>query len=179
MGVAPRSKLAFIERIVGQLARRHSTAAVLLHAAVAGRLDLGITDLKCLDLLRERGAMTSSELANLTGLTTGAITGVVARLERAGFLRRKPDARDGRKQVLHPAVPPGRAREIHGIFEPIHAAAVAILDGFDARQLAAIAEFLERMTEEVYRQVGSLRAPRLAPTSPASARSSRPRRGAR
>ena len=79
---------------VGRLARRHSTAAVLFHHVVAERLGLGPTDHKCLDLLRERGAMAGSDLCAITGLTSGAITGVVARLERAGYLRREPDPRD-------------------------------------------------------------------------------------
>src|SRR6266436_276162 len=91
MRAARRRKNELTEEIVGRLVRRHSTAVVLFHHAVAERLGIGPTDHKCLDLLRERGAITGSELAGLTGLTTGAITGVVARLETAGFLRRKPD----------------------------------------------------------------------------------------
>jgi hypothetical protein len=51
-----------IEEIVRRLARRHSTAVVLFHHAVAERLGLGPTDHKCLDLLRDRGAMTGSDL---------------------------------------------------------------------------------------------------------------------
>jgi DNA-binding MarR family transcriptional regulator len=86
--------------IVGPLARRNSTATVLFHHAVAERLGLGPSDHKCLDLVRERGPLTAAELAALTGLSTGAITGVVGRLERAGFLRREPDPHDGRKQIL-------------------------------------------------------------------------------
>ena len=105
------------EQIVGGLARRHSTAAVLFHHAVAERLGLGPTDHKCLDLLRERGAMTGSELAAITGLTTGAITGVVARLERGGYLRREPDPHDRRKQILRPV--PERVRDIQNLFDPI------------------------------------------------------------
>src|SRR6267142_1244555 len=101
MGAARKSRHDLAEEIVGRLVRRHSTAAVLFHHAVAERLGLGPTDLKCLDLLRERGAMTGSDLGAITGLTSGAITGVVARLERAGYLRREPDPHDGRKQILH------------------------------------------------------------------------------
>src|SRR6202140_1423463 len=89
------------DEIVGRLVRRHSIAIVLFHQAVAERLGLGPTDHKCLDLLRERGAMTGSDLAAITDLTTGAITGVVARLERAGYVRREPDPHDGGKQILH------------------------------------------------------------------------------
>ena len=85
MGVARKNQPELVEAIVGRLARRHSTATVLFHHAVAERLGLGPTDLKCLDVLRERGEMTGSELVAITGLTNGAITGVVARLERAGY----------------------------------------------------------------------------------------------
>src|SRR6516162_7520928 len=92
------------ENIVKRLARRHSTAVVMFHHAVAERLGLGPTDHKCLDLLRDRGAMAGSDLAAITGLTSGAITGVVARLERAGYLRREQDPLDGRKQILRLAL---------------------------------------------------------------------------
>src|SRR5437667_4271570 len=105
------------EEIVGRLVRRHSIATVLFHHAVAERLGLGPTDHKCLDVLRERGRMTGSELSAITDLTSGAITGVVARLERAGYLRREPDPRVGRQQILHPALE--RVQDIHKVFEPI------------------------------------------------------------
>src|SRR5829696_866427 len=104
-------------QINGSLARRHSTATVLFHHAVAERLGLGPTDHKCLDLLRERGPMTGSALAAITGLTTGAITGVVARLERAGYLRRQPDPTDGRKQIL--SLVPERLGDLQAVFGPI------------------------------------------------------------
>jgi DNA-binding MarR family transcriptional regulator len=156
MGPAHKSKKELVEQIVGQLVRRHSTAAVLFHHAVAERLGLGPTDHKCFDLLRERGAMNGSELVGLTGLTSGAITGVVARLERAGYLRRESDPHDGRKQILHPALK--RMHEIQNVFEPIQAEAVALLENFDTHQLTAIAEFLTRTTEFAYRHMALLRA---------------------
>src|SRR5438067_4977297 len=102
MKTVRKNKRELADEIVGQLARRHSTAVVLFHHAVAEGLGIGPTDHKCLDLLRERGTMTSSEMAAITGLTTGAITGVVGRLERAGYVRRESDPHDGRKQILHP-----------------------------------------------------------------------------
>src|SRR5215471_18038177 len=97
-----RKRKDLAEDIVGRLARRFSTAAVLFHHAVAERLGLGPTDHKCLDIVRERGPITGSELAAITGLTTGAVTGIVARLEHAVYLRRQPDPQDGRKQILQP-----------------------------------------------------------------------------
>ena len=156
MAAARRSRQGVTEEILSRLMRRHSTAAVLFHHAVAERLGLGPTDHKCFDLLRERGAMTGSELAAVTGLTTGAITGVVARLERAGYVRREPDPHDGRKQILTPS--PERVRDLQAVFGPMHGDAAALLESFDADQLTAIAEFLDRSTEFIYRRAALLRA---------------------
>ena len=149
------------EEITGRLVRRHSIAIVLFHQAVAERLGLGPTDHKCLDLLRERGAMSGSDLAAITDLTSGAITGVVARLERAGYLRRQPDPHDRRRQILSPVLE--RVREIQQMFGPIRDDVAALLDRFDTRQLTAIAEFLTGSTDLAYRHVGLLRAQATAP----------------
>src|SRR5258708_7522635 len=141
--------------IVSRLARRHSTAVVLFHHAVAERMGLGPTDHKCLDLLRERGAMAGSDLGAITGLTSGAITGVVARLERAGYVRREPDPQDGRKQILHLA----RAQaHIQGVIDPLRRDVAALLENFDPRQLTAIAKFLTGTTDLVYHHAALLRA---------------------
>ncbi len=65
--------------------RELSAATIMFHQAIADRLGLNPTDHKCLDLLASKGLMTAGELAEMTGLTTGAITGVIDRLEAAGF----------------------------------------------------------------------------------------------
>jgi DNA-binding MarR family transcriptional regulator len=148
------------DEIVERLTRRHSTAVVLLHHAVAERLGLGPTDHKCLDLVRERGAMSGTELAALTGLTTGAITGVVSRLERAGYLRREADPHDGRKQILRPA--PERVRRVHDVFAPIREDVTTLLRSFDHAQLTAIATFLAGITDVTHRHVALLRAQAVA-----------------
>jgi DNA-binding MarR family transcriptional regulator len=151
-----------IEEIVERLAGRHSTAVVLFHQAVAERLGLGPTDHKCLHLLREHGGIaagepiTASKLAAITGLTTGAMTGVVARLERAGFLRREPDSQDQRRQLLYPDME--RGRDIHNAIAPIRKDVAAMLKDFDNHQLAAIAQFLAHSTELAYRHAAVMRA---------------------
>jgi DNA-binding MarR family transcriptional regulator len=127
---------------------------VLFHHAVAKRLGLGPTDHKCLDLLRERGAMAGSDLGAITGLTSGAISGVVARLERAGYLRREPDPHDGRKQILQLALERAPIRDVIG---PLRKDVAALLENFDVHQLTAIAEFLTRTTELIYRHAALLR----------------------
>jgi DNA-binding MarR family transcriptional regulator len=167
-----KDRVELTERIVGELVRRHSTATVLFHHAVATRLGLAPSDHKCLDLLQERGSMTGSELAASTGLTTGAITGVVARLEAAGHLIREPDPRDRRKYNLRSA--PEWTREIGELFASFEDAAAALVAGFDDRELAAIATFLQRSTDFAYRNTALLRGRttipvRRQPAAPATA----------
>ncbi|MEO5589170.1 MAG: MarR family transcriptional regulator [Gemmatimonadaceae bacterium] len=143
---------------IAQLMRRHSTAAVLFHHAVAESLGLGPTDHKCLDILRERHAMTGTDLAGITGLTTGAITGVVSRLERAGYLTRENDPDDARKQILRPV--PERVAIIAAVIAPLRSEVNALLDSFDASQVSAIAEFLSQTTRSIYRHIPILRGDR-------------------
>ncbi|GEL21017.1 MarR family winged helix-turn-helix transcriptional regulator [Pseudonocardia asaccharolytica] len=150
--------------ITASLARRHSTATVLFHHALAERLGLGPADHKCLDLLHERGPMTGSELAALTGLTTGAITGVVARLERSGRLRREPHPRDRRKQLLYPTN--SAVEEIQDLFATLPAGHDALLEGFTGAEVAAIHTFLTRATDLLYRRVAALRSHTVLPTAP-------------
>ena len=155
MRAARESKHKLADEIVGRLARRHSTSVVLFHHVVAERLGLGPTDHKCLDLLRERGAMAGSDLSAITGLTSGAITGVVARLERAGYLRRESDPQDGRKQILHLAL---KRAHIQDVIDPLRKDVAAVLENFDTHQLTAVAEFLARTTDLIYRHSALLRA---------------------
>ena len=152
---ASKKHQELVDDIVARLARRHSTAVVLFHHAVAERMGLGPTDHKCLDLLRERGAMAGSDLGAITGLTSGAITGVVARLERAGYLRREPDPHDGRKQILHLAL---AQAHIQDVIDPLRKDVAVLLGNFDTHQLTTIAKFLAGTTDLVYHHASLLRA---------------------
>ena len=74
--------------------RRFIAQAIAAHEAVAARLGLNATDLRSLDLIGSEPEMTPSRLAELTGLTTGAVTGILDRLERSWF--RATRGRSGR-----------------------------------------------------------------------------------
>lgn len=154
--VRAADKRELIESIAGRLVRRHSAAMVLMHAAVAEMLGLGPADHKCLDLLDERGSMNASQLAAATGLTSGAVAGVVARLEQAGYVRREPDPRDGRKQVLRPVAE--RVQDLEDLFAPLRRQVAARLERFDAPQLAAVSEFLAVSADSALEHAALLRA---------------------
>src|SRR5215813_7862986 len=82
--------------------RQLSAATILFHQAVADRLGMNVTDHKCADILERHGPLTAGELAERTGLTTGAITGVIDRLEKTGFVRRAEDPGDRRRVIIEP-----------------------------------------------------------------------------
>ena len=78
---------SLVER-VGIQVRRVGAQSVLMSHAVAQRFDLHTTDLECLDLIYLRGRVSAGELAQATGLTSGAVTALIDRLEKAGYVFR-------------------------------------------------------------------------------------------
>src|SRR6476619_1741717 len=79
---------------------RLTERAALFQEAAAQRLGLNVTDLRCLALAYAEPGMTASRLSDLSGLTSGAITGVLDRLERAAFVTREPDPTDRRRTLV-------------------------------------------------------------------------------
>src|SRR5204863_5276286 len=93
------------DSLLGDLARsaqRAATDGILFHQAVADRLGLHVSDLRCLNILLEAGSVPAGEIGERTGLTTGAVTRMVDRLERAGYVRREPDPTDRRRVIVSP-----------------------------------------------------------------------------
>ncbi|MBW4718975.1 MarR family winged helix-turn-helix transcriptional regulator [Saccharothrix obliqua] len=85
----------------GDYARETSALTILFHSRVAEQMGLSPTDEKCLDLaMRAEGPVTAGRIAELSGLSTGAVTGVIDRLERAGYVRRVRDPHDRRKVLV-------------------------------------------------------------------------------
>ena len=83
------------------LAIRKFTRSTLIHQhVIANRMGLHVTDAECIDFLQEMGPSTAGDLAKATRLTTGAITNVIDRLEKAGYVKRSPDPKDRRKVIV-------------------------------------------------------------------------------
>jgi DNA-binding MarR family transcriptional regulator len=129
-----------VQGIVEQ-ARRGSTRSVLLHTAIAERLGLNPSDHKCADLLMsESGLSTPGRLAELTGLSTGAITGVLDRLERAGFVAREPDASDRRRTLVR--ITPERMPNMKRIFSPLMQGMERLCANYTTTELSLILRFM-------------------------------------
>jgi DNA-binding MarR family transcriptional regulator len=138
-------------------AMREATAqSVLFSQLVARRLGITSTDLECLDIIHLRGPVTAGDLAQATGLTTGAVTGIIDRLEQAGFARRERDATDRRKVFVRSL--PAIERRIAPLFEPMQRAFEATLAGYGEAELALFVDFLTRVHREAVAATASLRS---------------------
>jgi DNA-binding MarR family transcriptional regulator len=136
--------------------RDASGQGVLYSQAVAERLGINSTDLECLDIIVMRGPVTAGELARATGLTTGAITGVIDRLDRAGFAKREHDAADRRKVLVRAL--PAVERRVVPLFRPMEHAAMSALSAYDDKELALLLNFFVRTHEAAVAAMAKLRA---------------------
>lgn len=119
-------------------------------------LRISPTDLRCLDIIQGRAGLTAGELATASGLTTGAVTAVIDRLERAGLARRVRDDADRRK--VNVEVTELHYEETGKIWGPMMADWNQELMGrFTAAELATISEFLETTTELAAKHSGRIR----------------------
>lgn len=96
--------------------RQYSDASVLMHEAISRKAGLSGTDHKYLGLLIQHGEMTAGEFSKLTGLTTGAVTGLVDRLEKKQLAKREFDKADRRKVIIVP-----NTKNVMKLFEPLFA----------------------------------------------------------
>jgi DNA-binding MarR family transcriptional regulator len=132
-----------------------TTVTIMFHQAIADRLGMNITDHKCAGILMRTGPISAGELAKRTGLTTGAITGVIDRLQRAGFARRAPDATDRRKVMIEPNLK-GIKQSIIPLFESMGRSAAQLFERYTVEELTLILEFAVRsraMAEEETRKL--------------------------
>ncbi|MGV9666828.1 MarR family winged helix-turn-helix transcriptional regulator [Nocardia niigatensis] len=126
-------------------AQRSATDAVMLHGAMADRLGLHVTDLRCLTMLRANGPATAGELAQRTGLTTGAITRMIDRLLKAGFVRREHDSKDRRRVII--TALDDRIAEIAPHYELLATEFAKIARDYSDEQLELLREIFDRLHE--------------------------------
>ena len=134
--------------------RTYQTAVDRFDEVVTNLLGINRTDGRCLDILEQRGPLTAGELARACGLTTGAMTTLLDRLERLGYLRRVPHPTD-RRRVMVELTAKSR-RYIEQVYMPVGREGRELLNCLSDSQLELIAkvmqtgrELLERHTERV------------------------------
>jgi DNA-binding MarR family transcriptional regulator len=119
--------------------RRSSAQGVLFGQAVANVAGISGSDLECIDILYLEGRVTAGRLAEVTGLTTGAITGVIDRLEKAGYVRRERDESDRRKVFI--SVVPETVAKIGQFYVPMQQAMQKVWSAYSDDELRLLLRF--------------------------------------
>ncbi len=145
-----RGKREIIEAILAGL-RAIDGDMDRLDEAAAARLRVSRSDFRCLDILSRGTAMTAGQLATETGLTTGAVTALLDRLEKAGYVRRERDRNDRRKVLVHPSK--RAAAEVWPIFRGVAQDAARILSRFSDSELETILRFLTINREAIRKRM--------------------------
>ena len=122
--------------------RDASLQLALLNHQVGARLKMRDVDFDCLNLLNQHGPVGPGALAKLAGLHPATMTGVLDRLERAGWATRDRDPGDRRAVVVRAA--PGRGREIFQLYAGMNGSMDEICADYTVEQLEIIEEFLRR-----------------------------------
>lgn len=126
--------------------RKYSDASILMHEAIARKAGLSGTDHKYLGFLMQHGAMTAGELARLTGLTTGAVTGVIDRLEKKKLAKREYDSDDRRKVVIVPNTQ--NALKLLGpVFEELQSRTARLMATFSEKEIKVIEKYFLSASE--------------------------------
>jgi DNA-binding MarR family transcriptional regulator len=133
-------RAALLNEIVYTLGRELSTQTIMFHTAIAEKLGLNPTDHKALGFIDQAGSMTAGQLAEVTGLTTGAVTGIVDRLEKAGYVQRIKAPHDRRQVIIQPI--PERVQSIYHLFASMGRSINELTDQYSDRDLAIIHDYL-------------------------------------
>lgn len=143
--------------------RKSSAIGVIFGQTVANAVGVSSSDLECLDFLNIEGRVTAGRLAELTGLTTGAITGLVDRMEKAGFVRRERDEEDRRKVYI--AIVPEALDKIGRFYEPLQKAVTKDWEGYTDAELKLLVRFLTQGYDTMIGVLDDLKAKQASPAA--------------
>lgn len=155
---APRLDRSALLGKLWDLGRVVSTQAVFIHQAIAASVGLNATDTKCVDVILRGpdGQVTAGFLSEATGLTTGAVTHILDRLEQRGIVERVRGQEDRRKvfvRVRMESLAPLAPR-----YEALGRAYSALAEQYTDRDLAVICDYLERTVAISSRELAEARA---------------------
>jgi DNA-binding MarR family transcriptional regulator len=149
-----RKRQELLEELVQEMPW-YISAAMRYQIAVADQLGMPLTDIHAVGALLEIGPAGASQLADLMGMTTGAVTRLVDRLERAGYVRRQPDPADRRRIVIE--VVPERVAEIARYYEPMGERWKEQVAGYTNAQLEFLIDFLRLGRDHAQAETTTLR----------------------
>jgi DNA-binding MarR family transcriptional regulator len=136
-------------------------AASAFDERVAEKFKLSRTDMRCLDLLGRLGPLTAGQLADESGLSTGAMTFLLDRLEEAGMVTRRRDT-DDRRRVWVELVPAAHKKMLR-MQQPIVEEMRAVAQRFKAEELTIVRDFMRETKEVFERQISGVKAAKKDP----------------
>lgn len=137
-----------------RLGQEFSTAVVMFHEAVGRRLGLSAVDQRALGVIARTGPLSAGQIAEATGLTPGAVTGLVDRLERAGYVTRTTDPGDRRRSLV--AARNEQDHDLPAVFAELGRDLWTVLSRYDEHELQVITDYLTRTIEVMRRQTRRL-----------------------
>jgi len=152
------------KKIIDQLfevGREQSALTVMFHSAIGAKMGLSATEHKALDIIMRAGPVTAGELANLTGLTTGAVTGLIDRFEKAGYVRRVKDPEDRRKikvEIKYGKQIDKMHKRIAPYFEKFGKSLQEVYDQYSEKELELILDFYKKMNGILQKQISNIRS---------------------
>jgi DNA-binding MarR family transcriptional regulator len=133
--------------LLNQQSRELSNRTVLFHHWISELLGLNTIDHKCLDIIvRANSSITGAQLANIAGLSSGAITGVIDRLEKAGYVVRERDQKDRRLVYIRPVMQKIE-KDIGPIFESLQEIMTKIYSNYSDKELASILDATTKINQ--------------------------------
>jgi len=126
--------------------RHYSDASIVMHEAIARKAGLTGADHKYLGLILQHKELTAGDLSKITGLTTGAVTGLIDRLEKKKLLKRQFTKDDRRKVIIVPNVE-NSMKLLQPLFKELHAKTIKLVESFSENEIQIIKRyFLEATT---------------------------------
>ncbi|MGN6567497.1 MAG: MarR family winged helix-turn-helix transcriptional regulator [Flavipsychrobacter sp.] len=129
-----------------KLSQHYAYSSIQMHEAVGRKAGLSGTDHKYLGFLLRDGAMTAGELANLTGLTTGAVTGLIDRFEDKNLVKRRFAENDRRKVIIEP-----NTKKIMALLEPLYkefrSKSEKLMTSFSEKEMKIIENYFSKAIE--------------------------------
>ena len=129
---------------VNRDAREYGISTVLFRHAVGEILGVNVTDMECLALIFFKGLATPSELARHTGLTSGATTAMLDRLEKAHLIERRPNPQDRRGTLI--VLSNQRTEELSSVFASGREAIDRLTSSYSEKELRLLSDYLSRLT---------------------------------
>jgi MarR family transcriptional regulator, organic hydroperoxide resistance regulator len=136
---------AQLHETVIRCVRQFIAGSILYNQQIADRVGLHLTDVQCINILELMGPSTPGELARFTGLTTGGVTMMLDRLEKAGYLKREPNPRDRRSILVR--LNPAKVKKMQAFYIDITQRMATLLDETPERELRAVVKLLSKMNE--------------------------------